>query len=75
MDHKSRNKRSIALEWWKELTSEQQKEYIYHSNGIITGGHFRDPNTLTGREIETLHYYVNGKKEHHSIPKRQVQNR
>lgn len=49
------NNREAALEGWYGLTLEEQFYKVIEYNDWIAGDNTRHPNTLTGREIESLY--------------------
>lgn len=47
--------RRSAMEWWNKLSLEEQFYKTIEHNALIAGDNTRHPNTLTGREIETIY--------------------
>lgn len=47
--------RKIAMNWWNNLSFEGKWEQIIKNKSIILGYPDRNPNTLTGREIQQLY--------------------
>jgi len=47
--------RRSAVDWFNELTLEEQFYKTIKHNGLIAGDNTRHPSTLTGREIETIY--------------------
>lgn len=46
--------RTKALEWWNKMNLESKFYIIIEYNDLISGDRTRHPDTLTGREIETI---------------------
>lgn len=47
-------RRLTAIKWWGNKKSEEKSELVINHSSLIIGGESRDPNTLTGMEIERL---------------------
>ena len=46
--------REKAINWWNGLSFEDKFFKTIQNNDLIVGDKTRHPNTLTGREIETI---------------------
>ena len=54
-----KSNREISLDWYRKLSTEQQKELILKHKPL--GWEFRQPLDLTGREVEILFNLENNK--------------
>jgi hypothetical protein len=52
------NTREKAMQWWNNLTFEEQFYKTIEANSVIEGDRTRNPNSLTGREIEKIYEYA-----------------
>lgn len=55
--------REKALNWWNKLSFEDKFFKTIQNNDLIAGDKTRHPNTLTGREIETIWKSLNQNKD------------
>lgn len=55
--------REKAIEWWGRLSFEDSFYITIKNNNIIEGDKTRNPNSLTGREIEEIYKAENARKE------------
>lgn len=46
--------RSIAINWWKNLTFEEKYNQMIKNKAIIAGYPNRNPESFTGSEIEAI---------------------
>jgi hypothetical protein len=50
---KTRNDRIVAMQWWNDLKSEEKWEVLFNHFD-----HTREPDSLTGSEIESIWYHL-----------------
>ena len=55
--------REKAINWWNGLSFEDKFFKTIQNNDLIVGDKTRHPNTLTGREIETIWKTLNQNKD------------
>ena len=48
-------KREKVLQWWHKMNYEQKFYKTIENNDLIVGDHTRNPDTLTGSEIELFY--------------------
>lgn len=52
------NSRQDAIQWWRAKDTLEQQQLIEQHKTLIVGGTNRHPDTLTGREIETIYSFI-----------------
>ncbi len=53
------NNREEAISWFKNLDLKEQKNYMFNCRAFIISYDTRDPEMLTGREIEEIYHFIN----------------
>lgn len=56
------SKRKEAMSWFNSLTPEQKKEKVIKAKHALIASFPRNPDFLTGREIEIVYNFHNSKK-------------